>query len=101
MTVPQIIGQVRKAGFTFLLSDGNTSLKPMKDGAVLQPELLAKVKAMKPAIVAWLTKKQEDGEVCSKCNAAIYLHNGIIPSDVAACCRADRGEMNCPYEEKR
>lgn len=37
-------------------------------------------------------------ELCPKCGATACLGNGITREDVARCCRADRGEMNCPYE---
>ena len=53
MTIPQLLGQVRRHGFAVAFRDGTPSLKPQRTDAKLPDDLLATLKAKREEVIEW------------------------------------------------
>lgn len=107
MTVPQLIHECRRAGFSlFCRPDGQPVFKPLREGARMPEKLLATLKDYRGLISEFfVSTARRDWEACSVCQANISID--LTPEDARTIC--DRvpvnphgkvqGAAGCPYRD--
>lgn len=95
--VESLIRRTTECGFVVEIRSGNTSLRPVVEGAKCPPELLRELKQNRASILAYLKAMPTEVVHCPECNATVYVWDNDRDMAFTACKGSGLCNVQCPF----